>query len=206
MPNRKVNRSVSTDRARSSERIREQQLSAQKRGLSPELSTKQSKNNKKPKTVTRDAKEMEEIKEFIKNSLIESTATINNSIQSSQASLETKLNDLSTKLEAEVNSIKSCVNEFKTDVNNELCAFKNQLNEHSMRIDNTQDEIERLKRSLDLRLTGFPPKDGENLSDYIVQIASETGFNFFTQANFPLIDRIIFRDKKLVKSHKQTQS
>lgn len=196
MPNRKVNRSVSTDRARSSERIREQQLSAQKRGLSPELSTKQSKNNKKPKTVTRDAKEMEEIKEFIKNSLIESTATINNSIQSSQASLETKLNDLSTKLEAEVNSIKSCVNEFKTDVNNELCAFKNQLNEHSMRIDNTQDEIERLKRSLDLRLTGFPPKDGENLSDYIVQIASETGFNFFTQANFPLIDRIIFRDKK----------
>lgn len=71
-----MNHSVSIDRARSSERIREQQLSAQKRGLSPELSTKQSKNNKKPKTVTRDAKE-EEIKEFIKNSLIESTIQFN---------------------------------------------------------------------------------------------------------------------------------
>lgn len=126
-----MNRSASTDRdSRSSERIRKQQLNVHKRGLSPELSTKQSKTNKKPKTVTCNSKEMDEIKEFIKNSLIDSTAAINNSIQSSQASLETKLNDLSTKLETEVNSIKSCVNEFKIDVNNELCAFKNQLNEH----------------------------------------------------------------------------
>lgn len=94
---------------------------------------------------------------------------------------------MATKVEGDVPSLKSSVDEFKAEITDELLDVKKQLASHSQRIENTEDDIERIKRSHDLRITGFPVKDNENLLHIYGTIAKEIGYE--TSKRIPVKNR-----------------
>lgn len=177
--------------AQRNESTQDKATNKNKRPLSPEVIISQEKTSKKSKTTTLSVKEMDEIKKLLGTF----TASIENKIQESQTSLETKFNQLGTKVDENVQSLKTSVDEFKLEVSGEISDIKTQLNDNTQRIENTEDDIERLKRCCDLRLTGFPPKENEKLIDYLSLIAKEIGMEHFTVANAPTIERLLIKNK-----------
>lgn len=92
-------------------------------------------------------------------------------------------------------SLKTSVDEFKSNITCEMTEIKAQLSENTQRIENTEDDIQRLKRSQDLRLTGFPPKENENLLEYLKQIAKEIAYDSFSETHVLLMERIPVKNK-----------
>lgn len=163
-----------------------------KRILSPETnehpeSSKQITKKAKKITIT----EIDEIKKL----LTDSTNPIENKIQESQKSLELQFKDLAFKVNDSVLSLKASVDEFKSEITEEMAEIKTQMNINSQRIDNTEDDIERIKRCSDLRITGIPVKNNERLLDYLNIIAIEIGLGKFTETNTPLIERVPIKNK-----------
>lgn len=163
----------------------------QKRSFSPDASTftnndsKKNKSSKSPKTKTK-AMEFEELKHLITSS----TAKIENKIQSTQVTLEGKFNDFAENVKEEVSAIKSSVIEFHNKINDELCEVKVQLSTYAERMDNTDDDIQRLQRNQDLRLVGFAAKENENLNDIFISIAKKIGFDIGTNTTMPSVERL----------------
>lgn len=140
------------------------------------------KASKKPRNIT--TTDMDELKHLIADK-----------IEATKTSVESKITDLSNKVDQDINSLKTSVEDFKTKVSNELTHVKTQLVIHNQRIDNTEDDIQRLTRNQDLRLTGFPAKDNENLVNYVLLIAKEIGYTSLSETNAPLIERITIKNK-----------
>lgn len=134
-------------------------FSRRKRGLKPDspetpIITSAAKKQKPAKMATND--------QLI--SLITSMKTdIENKIITSQSSIESKLNDLATNVNVEVQNIKTSINDFKSELSTEITALKGQITEHAQRLNNNDDDINRLKLIADLRIIGVQFKQNENL-------------------------------------------
>lgn len=124
-----------------------------------------------------------------------SNENIQNQIESSQNTLVHKFNDLATSLSTEVTAIKTSVDEFKFNVSNDISELKTHLSLHEHRINNTEDDIQRLKRSLDLRIVGFPTKENENLVTIFEKISNEIGYASHSSAVIPSIERMMTRNR-----------
>lgn len=69
-----------------------------------------------------------------------------------------------------------------------------QLSHHEQRIANTEDDIQRIQRSNDIRITDIPLQENENLLAIYEQIASEIGFNTSYTVT-PSIERIFMKNR-----------
>lgn len=137
------------------------------------------------------ATEFDDIKKLIATSM----STISGQIKSSQASLESKFSDLAANLNTEVNALKATVDELKSQVSDDMVNVNTQLSHHEQRILNTEDDIQRLQRSLDLRVVGFPTKENENLLELFESIAHEIGFASHSASTTPSIERILVKSR-----------
>lgn len=158
------------------------------------------KTTKKHKTNTLSAMDFAELKKLI----TQSSEAIENKIYSSQKSLESKFSELAIKVEGDVSKLKSSMDEFKAEVSGELHDVKVQLSSNTPRIDNTEDDIQRIQRSSDLRVIGFPVKENENLFEIFKAIANEIGFEINSQFCTPTIERIPIKNRitgEMLKSH-----
>lgn len=153
------------------------------------LSPQEEDNKKAKKTKTTIMTELSELKKLI----TASSESIANKIDASQKSLEQKFHELASKVEGDVSAIKASVVEFKAEIAGELCEVKEQLNIHSQRIENHEDDIQRIQRSNDLRITGFQAKANEDLHAIYNAIATEIGFD--NPPLTPTIERIPIRNK-----------
>lgn len=109
--------------------------------------------------------------------------------------LETKSSELAVKVKGDVSALKSSVDEFKAEIACELKENKEQFSHQSQRLDDTEDDIERIRRSYDLRVTGFPAKENENLMELFKAIATEIGYVTDSQLCMPSIERIPVKNK-----------
>lgn len=66
-------------------------------------------------------------------------------VSDSQKSIETKLNDFTASVKTEVQTIKELVNEFKSSIGTDIDTIKTHLTEHTKRLDNSEDDINRMK-------------------------------------------------------------
>lgn len=171
-----------------------------KRTLSPEDNTATTSaitpgnrllNGKKRKTEKMSAKDIDELKRL----LATSTCSIENKIAVSQTAVETKVNDLASKFKEDINSIKESVAGLSSKVGEEIVGIKRNLIEQSERLDNTEDDIQRLKLSQDLRLVGFVCKQNENLLDLFYQIANAVDFAIDERSGAPTLERPQFKNK-----------
>lgn len=161
-----------------------------KRVLSPELENNRT-NTKKHKQTTMSTQDIADIK-----SLIEASRTaISAQIQQSQNDLESKFSDLAAQVNVDVTALKNTLDEFNTKVTSEFDNIKLQLSEHTQRIENNEDDIQRVKLFGDLRITGFPAKDGEILREIFDKIAKEIGYNVTADTTIPTIQRITSKYK-----------
>lgn len=150
-----------------------------------------------PETTSQKKKKIKMTQEFeaLKHLITESKSAIENKISESQTSLETKFIDLASKVNAEVASIKSSVGEFQEKLTNEVNVMKQQMHTHTQRLDNTEDDVQRVQLSQDLRLIGFALKENENLNELFLKIAAEIGFTIDSNAPMPTLERMHIRNR-----------
>lgn len=133
--------------------------------------------------------------EELRNLVTDSTRAIETKINQSQQSVEGKINVLTNKVDYEVNEIKNSVNEFKSNVAHEITSIKTQIVIHNHRIDNTEDDVQRIERNQALRLTGIAAKNNENLLNYLTIIADQIGYDLSSGTNIPLFERLKVKDR-----------
>lgn len=104
------------------------------------------------------------------------------------------MNDFTTAVQNEVQSIKKSVDEFKSTIGKDIDEIKNHIHEHTRRLDNTDDDISRLKLATDLRIIGFPYKQNENLFEIFTRIAEIIGYDYSLHIGVPIMDRIPVRN------------
>lgn len=162
---------------------------ARKRVLSPESEQKTTTptTSKKKKMSS----EYEALSELIKQSY----RAIETKIDDSQKNLEHKFADLASNVNSEVASLKACVGDFEKKITNDIDGIKSQLNCHTKRIDNTEDDLQRMVLSQDLRLIGFAFNEQENLLEIFNKIANEIGFAASEGTSAPSLERIKVRNK-----------
>lgn len=160
-----------------------------KRILSPEPQVAAiQQNHKKKKMSTIDFDEMKKL-------ITQSYGAIESKITSSQTQLESKFDNLATNVNNEITSLKTCVIDLEKKVINDVNEIKLQLNNHTQRIDNNEDDLQRVQLSQDLRLTGFAHKDNENLLDIFNKIANEIGFEMSAGTSAPTLERIPIKNR-----------
>lgn len=166
--------------------------SRRKRRLEPEQNdSDQTPKNKKNKTRKMSTADTNQLMLFITDMKNE----IEKQISSSQTSIETKITDLATTVNTEVQELKVSVDDLNTKVSSEIESLKQHVTEHNQRLDNNDDDINRLKLSADLRMNGIPFVQGENLAELFQKIAATIGYDSSNNSNVPLIKRIPVRDK-----------
>lgn len=150
-----------------------------------------------PETTSQKRKKVKMSQEFeaLKHLISESKSAIENKLSESQTSLETKFIDLASKFNAEVASIKSSVGEFQEKLTHEVNVMKQQMHIHTQRLDNTEDDVQRVQLSQDLRLVGFAFKENENLNNLFLKIAAEIGFAIDTNTPMPTLERMHIRNR-----------
>lgn len=131
----------------------------------------------------------------LKKLISESKNIIEMKISDSQNSIESKLNDFTTTFKEEVQSIKISVDEFKSTIAKDIDTIKSHMHEHSKRLDNTEDDINRIKLATDLRLIGFPHNQNENLFELFAKIAAIIGYDTTLHISVPIIERVPIRNR-----------
>lgn len=177
--------SIST---RSSDKLKE------KRKLSPtkEDETQIENTIKKSKSCRISKREMEEIEKIIKKSLL----GVTNKITEAQESLDNKItqmgNTISNEFKTEIDALKSAMDSFQTDISNRVSCFETELDDHNKRLTNNEDDIDRVTLLSQLRITGYPYKDDENLNDLFTTIANEIGYSMIEPSKVPMLRRLPF--------------
>lgn len=162
-----------------------------KRAVSPEYQNTTNTSAKRSRNTKMSANDIEDLRLLI----LSSSSKVEDKIDSSQSTLETKLNDLATCVNTDISTLKESVDDFKANVTSELGTIKQHIDNHSHRLDNAEDDIQRLQRNQELRLVGFQHKDNENLSELFGTIANVIGFNNNNNSLVPIMSRIYVRDK-----------
>lgn len=169
--------------------------SSTKRILSPESTPNNSSTNKekRSKTNTMPSDEFKELKNLISSlsssitmKFDESRATLENNF----TSLNSEFTELATQVNADVQAIKSTVSEFQKKIVNDIDNMNLTLQKHADRIDNSEDDIQRVQLSQDVRLIGFAVKENEDLAAIFRKIADHIGFAFGSNIVMPTIERL----------------
>lgn len=182
----------SKDRTRTSTRSEKTvKQKALKRPLSPSPETVAAESHPNKKKIVITEAGMDELR----NLITDSTRAIETKINQSQQSVEEKISVLTNKVDYEVNEIKNSVNEFKSNVAHEITNIKTQIVMHNHRIDNTEDDVQRIERNQALRLIGIPAKNNENLVNYLAIIADLIGHDLSSGTNIPLVERFKVKDR-----------
>lgn len=171
-----------------------------KRKRGPDPDSVQPSSEKKQKTYKMSSNDLEAIKSL----MCELKTDIYSKISESQSSIESKLNEATSKTNAEVNELKGSLNELKSKLVNDIDTIKEQLKSHSLRFDNTTDDLNRIKYIADLRMTGLPYSQNENLMDKFMIIATALKYDTTVSVNVPLIERVPMRNKvtnTMIPSH-----
>lgn len=138
-------------------------------------------------------------KEFedLKNLLSSMHTSLGKKIDESKVALEHKFTDLDNKftnlasqVNTEIQSIKTTVTEFEKKIVNEIDSMNSTLKHHADRLDNTEDDMQRVQLSQDVRLIGFAVKENENLLDIFRKIADEIGFALGENVLMPILERM----------------
>lgn len=87
------------------------------------------------------------------------------------------------------------MNELKTTLNGDINSICEHINSHGHRFNNVEDDFNRLRHSADLRLTGLPYNENENLLEVFEKIAATLNYDTTASVNIPLIERIPIRIK-----------
>lgn len=158
-----------------------------KRVLSPQSSaTNNSSNSKKSKTSKMSSKEFDELKNLIcalSNNIVKK-------IDDSHQALKSDFSALAAQVNGDVQSLRTTVNEFQTKIASDIDSVKLQLNKHADRLDNTEDDIQRVQLSQDVRIVGFAVKENENLCEIFRKVADEIGFACGENTIMPAIERM----------------
>lgn len=167
--------------------------SRRKRGLEPESidTLHNSSASKKQKTYKMSKNELDELKIFF----TDIKTDIENKIQDSQSSIETKLNSFTSQINTDVHELKVAIDDLKSKCTTEIDSLKNHMANHKQRLDDSDDDINRLKLSADLRVNGFAFNKEENLSNLFLKMAALIDYDCSNVANIPFIRRIPIRDK-----------
>lgn len=157
---------------------RSQSLTKNKRSLSisPGNSDSQSSDKKKPETqkcrqviqMKLNRQSVQWIPISIQQQIDTTKSSLELQINTTISSLEDKFSHFASQICTEVNNIKSSIAQLQSQLTDNVSEFRMQLSEHTSRIDNTEDDIERIQRNCDLRISGFPPRENENVC-YIFQ-------------------------------------
>lgn len=150
-------------------------------------------NTKRGKTMS--AMDLQEVISLFK----ESTERIESKIDSTNSLFELKFNNLAKEVKDDVSSLHSTVADYHEKINTELIDVKKQLLVCSERIDNTDDDFQRMQRNQDLRLSGFAAKENENLHGIFTSIAAAIGYTIGPNTVMPSIERISMFDKTAQK-------
>lgn len=172
--------------------ISAKRASRRKRGLDPEsneLNLTPATKKQKPYKMSKE--ELSEIKHFIASM----QKDIENKIDSSQSSIETKINNFTTTVNNEIQQLKCSVDEMNIQMGADINALKVHVTEHTQRLNNNEDDINRLKLSADLRINGIPYNQNENLVELFHKIASSINYDCTENSHVPLLKRIPVRDK-----------
>lgn len=172
--------------------LNEKRYSRRKRGLDPEeIELIESPKQKKQKPYKMSNTELIEIL----NSIKEMKSELEAKIDTSQSAIETKINEITSTVNNEMQSLKGSFDDLKTKLSSDVESLKEQVAEHTQRLNNNEDDINRLKLSADLRLNGIPFSKDENLAQLFNTIAAEIGYDTTTNSNVPLLKRIPIRNK-----------
>lgn len=181
-------------RSQSTERDKPAKSSSKRSLSSPDLNP-----NKKPNPEKKQKQQQAKMSEHDINeikSLIESSRTsLSEQIKCSHDNFESKFNEFATNINTEVSALKGTIDEFKSKVSTEFGSVNAQLSDHTKRIENTEDDIQRMKLLCDLRVTGFPAKEDENLREIFDKIAKEIGYAVTADTVIPTIQRIPFHNR-----------
>lgn len=175
--------------------------SKRKRGLnpeSPETQITRTAKKQKPSKMTENA--VTELKELMKTM----QAGIEGQINTSQTAIEKKISEFTKEINTEVAGLKSSFEDFKSQIQADINTLKGNINEHTQRLTNNEDDINRLRINADLRLIGVPFMQGENLIDMFHKIAATIGYDSALSSNMPFIKRILIRNKitgTMIESH-----
>lgn len=180
-------------------------LQKKKRDLSPEEPSpknqeKERRTSKKQKVAKMTAQDIADLKNLITNS----NEFVSNKIDVSQAALESKVNDWGTQLNQEVSQLKTSVDDFRGKVEANIASISSNLQSHSQRLDNVEDDIQRVRLCQDLRLTGVSPTENENILEIFRKVATEIGFVIDNNTMMPTLERKQFKNKttnQLMPSH-----
>lgn len=130
----------------------------------------------------------------LKNLIIKLETNLCQRIESSQNILGNSINDLSNNVNSEVQSLKSSVDNFKSEISASITSFDTRLSAHEMRLDNNEDDINRLRYASDLRLNGISFTQNENLVQIFHTLSSIIGYDSVNNA-IPLLERLPSRNK-----------
>lgn len=161
-------------------------IPATKRILSPDAPETTVSNSKKQKKYKMSAQDINEIKKCI----VESNNSLLAKMESTHSSLESKIDGLASQVSAEVSTLKESFEQLRSKVSCDVNEIENILHEHTTRIENNEDDLERMQLNSDLRISGFPVRDGENLLDLYHYISSEIGYDSNFQTYPTSIERV----------------
>lgn len=162
-----------------------------KRALSPLSNEDSDSSIKRSRNTKLSTKEMDELKNLITSS----TSNIENKIETSQLALENKFQDLASKVNDDITTLKASVDEFKCNITADITSVNKCITEHTNRLDNVEDDIQRMQRNLELRLIGFMHKDNENLLDLFDKIATVINFDCRSCTNAPTLERLLIKNR-----------
>lgn len=166
-----------------------------KRILSPESTPNSTttKHNKKRKKYTMPSEEFNQLKDLINvlsssivNKIDESRAALENNF----TTLDSKFTELASKVNSDVQAIKNTVTEFQNKIVTDIDSMNSTLQHHSVRLDNNEDDIQRVQLSQDVRLVGFAVKENENLVEIFRKIADNIGFAIGNNVGMPTVERM----------------
>lgn len=166
---------------------------AGKRVLSPEQLTPNISKSKKSKTSTMSANEFQELKNMLgllSSSLGQKIDDSRSALENKFICLDNKFSELATQVNSDVKAIKDSVVQFEKKITQDIDSMSSMLKNHSDRLDNNDDDIQRVQLSQDLRLAGFAVKENENLMEIFRKVADEIGFAVGDNIAMPTIERM----------------
>lgn len=178
--------SSKTNNNRSSEKVRE------KRKLTPDKNTTQQAGNtvKRNKKSDMSKKEMEEIQKFIADSL----KGVSSQIAEVQSALDNKITEMASEVSGnvkeEINTLKDSMDSFASNVTSQISLIETKLTTHDERLDNNEDDIERITLLNQLRIVGLPFSENENLIDFFIKLSNAIGYSMESPSSIPSLRRI----------------
>lgn len=109
---------------------------------------------------------------------------MNQMIDGLQCEFKKELISLNTKIDESSNSFKQQVNE----INETVVAL-------NLRMDNVEKDYERIAHLNELKLSGIPISDNENLTNSFMKLANLIGYDVSNPANIPSLSRVIKRNR-----------